>query len=125
MPKKGLSARYLWTLGGTPNLWTKAKSMVSTKKGAVMRRQHLPLYAIATAIVTVGLVAFGLPVSSSFLLAFVLVCPLMMLFMMRGMHGGSGQGGSDRLRSARSPHGGSRSQLPARPTVAQSASAAR
>ena len=61
-----------------------------------MRRQHLPFYAIATAIVTVGLVAFGLPVSSSFLLVFVLVCPLMMLFMMRGMHGGSGQGGSDR-----------------------------
>ena len=87
-----------------------------------MRRQHLPFYAIAMAIVTVGLVAFGVLVSSLFVLAFVLVCPLMMLFMMRGVHGGSGQGGSDPVGR---PHGESRSQLPARPTVAQSASAAR
>jgi hypothetical protein len=91
------------------------------KKGAVMKRQHLPFYAIATAILIVELVAFGVPASSLFLLAFVFVCPLMMLVMMRPMHSGSSQDN----RPGRSSHGGSGSPLPARPTVAQPASAAR
>jgi hypothetical protein len=57
-----------------------------------MMRQHLPYYAIAAAILIVGLVAFGVPVSNLIFLGFILVCPLMMLLMMRGMHGGGGGG---------------------------------
>ena len=53
-----------------------------------MMRQHLPYYAIAAAILIVGLAAFGVPVSNLLFLGVILVCPLMMLFMMRGMHGG-------------------------------------
>jgi Protein of unknown function (DUF2933) len=60
-----------------------------------MRRQHLPFYAIAAAILIVGLVALGVPFSRLSFLAVVLICPLMMMFMMRGMHGGKGHGGAD------------------------------
>ena len=55
-----------------------------------MMRQHLPHYAIAAAILIVGLVAFGLPVTNLIFFGLFLVCPLMMLIMMRGMHGGGG-----------------------------------
>jgi hypothetical protein len=60
-----------------------------------MIRNHLPSYAIAAAILIVGLVAFGIPINSLLVLGFALACPLMMLTMMRGMHGddaGSGPG---------------------------------
>jgi DUF2933 family protein len=53
-----------------------------------MMRQHLPYYAIAAAILIVGLVALGVPISNLLFLGVVLVCPLMMLFMMRGMGAG-------------------------------------
>ena len=54
-----------------------------------MMRQHLPYYAIAAAILIVGLVAFGVPVSSLLVLGIAfLVCPLMMMFMMRGTGAG-------------------------------------
>jgi DUF2933 family protein len=55
-----------------------------------MMRQHMPYYAIAAAILIVGLAAVGVPVSNLLFLGVILVCPLMMLFMMRGMHGGGG-----------------------------------
>jgi hypothetical protein len=58
------------------------------KKEAVMMRQHLPYYAIAAAILIVGLVALGVPVSNLLFLGVFLVCPLMMMFMMRGMGAG-------------------------------------
>ena len=45
------------------------------------------LFAVAVAIAIVGAVWLGVPVSTLALLAIVLVCPLMMMFMMRGMHG--------------------------------------
>lgn len=84
-----------------------------------MRRQHLhlPFSAVAAAIAIVRLVAFDVPIWNLFLLAVVLQCPLMMLFMMRGTHSGAAQPG-------RSAHEGPR-QLPTRPTVARSTSAAR
>ncbi|MFE4599705.1 DUF2933 domain-containing protein [Kitasatospora indigofera] len=44
-------------------------------------------YAIAVAIAVVGALALGVPVSSLAVLGIVAVCPLMMFFMMRGMHG--------------------------------------
>ncbi|WP_433498822.1 DUF2933 domain-containing protein [Sphaerimonospora sp. CA-214678] len=51
-----------------------------------MKRSHLPLYAIALAILIVGLVATGVPISTILLALLVLACPLMMLFM-HGSHG--------------------------------------
>jgi hypothetical protein len=54
-----------------------------------MKRQPWGLYAIALAIVVVGLVALGVPASTLLVGALVLACPLMMLFM----HGGHGAGG--------------------------------
>jgi hypothetical protein len=53
-----------------------------------MKRQPWGLYAIALAILIVGLVALGVPASTLLFVALILACPLMMLFMMRGMHGG-------------------------------------
>jgi hypothetical protein len=52
-------------------------------------RQHLPYYAIAAAILIVGLVALGVPISNLLILGVILVCPLMMMFMMRGMAAGT------------------------------------
>jgi hypothetical protein len=57
-----------------------------------MRSQNLPLYAIALAVLIVGLVFAGVPVSTLFVGLALLACPLMMIFMMGGMHGG----GSDK-----------------------------
>ncbi len=53
-----------------------------------MRRQPWGLYAIAAAILVVGLVALGVPASTLLFGALVLACPLMMVFMMGGMRGG-------------------------------------
>jgi hypothetical protein len=50
-----------------------------------MRREQLPLYAIALAVLVVGLAFAGVPVSTLLVLPLILVCPLMMIFMMRGM----------------------------------------
>ena len=55
-----------------------------------MNRQQLPLYAIAVAILVVGLVAVGVPANTLLYGALALACPLMMVFMMGGMHGGHG-----------------------------------
>jgi len=50
------------------------------------------LFAVAVAIAVVGALWVGLPVGTLALLAVVLACPLMMIFMMRGMHGGGSNG---------------------------------
>jgi hypothetical protein len=56
-----------------------------------MKREQLPLYAIALAVLIVGLAYSGVPLGSLLILPLVLACPLMMFFMMRGMdHGDSG-----------------------------------
>ena len=47
------------------------------------------LFAVAVAIAVVGALWIGLPLGTLAVLALVLACPLMMIFMMRGMHGGS------------------------------------
>jgi len=53
-----------------------------------MKRERLPIYALALAVLVVGLAWVGVP-ASLFLYGLVLLaCPLMMLFMMGGMHGG-------------------------------------
>jgi hypothetical protein len=50
-----------------------------------MKREQLPLYAIALAVLIVGLAFAGAPLGTLIVLPLVLVCPLMMFFMMRGM----------------------------------------
>jgi Protein of unknown function (DUF2933) len=65
-------------------------------EGDVMRRQPWGLYAIALAILVVGLAALGVPASTLLLAALVLTCPLMMIFMMSGMHGGHDTADQDR-----------------------------
>ena len=57
-----------------------------------MKHQQWGLYAIAFAVVVVGLVALGVPASTLVFAVAMLACPLMMIFMMRGMHGGRGGG---------------------------------
>lgn len=56
-------------------------------------KRHLPFYVFAVAILLVGAVVFGVPASSLWILGFVVACPLMMIFMVGGMHGRSGAGG--------------------------------
>ena len=55
-----------------------------------MRRQPWGLYAIALAILIVDLVALGVPAQTLLFAGLVLACPLMMMFMMGGMHGSPG-----------------------------------
>jgi hypothetical protein len=67
-----------------------------------MKRQQWGLYAVALAVLVVGLVWAGVPASTLLIAGLILVCPLMMFVMMRGMHGGgmTGHQGHD------SPHEG-------------------
>lgn len=58
-----------------------------------MNKKNYGLYAVALAILVVGALWLGVPVATLAVGALVLACPLMMLFMMRGMHGGSGERG--------------------------------
>lgn len=55
-----------------------------------MRRQQWGLYAIALAILIVGLIWAGFPASTVLIAGLVMICPLMMLFM----HGGGHKHGS-------------------------------
>lgn len=61
-----------------------------------MNSRQLPIYALALAVLVVGLAAVGVPLSSLFIVLLVLVCPLMMLVMMRGMGDRGDQGRTDR-----------------------------
>lgn len=67
-----------------------------------MKRNHLPLYAIALAILIIGLVATGAPISTVLLALLVLACPLMMLLM----HGGHGEHGKHGEHRDTTPQGG-------------------
>jgi hypothetical protein len=71
-----------------------------------MRRQHLPLYAIALAIMVVGALAVGVPARSLVFGLLVLACPLMMLFMHGGHGGHAGHGGHDTADRRRPPSTG-------------------
>ena len=61
------------------------------------KRNH-GMYALAAAIVVVGALIVGASLQSLVWLALVAACPLMMFFMMRGMHGQDMHGGHDRQR---------------------------
>jgi hypothetical protein len=51
-----------------------------------MKSQQRGLYAVALAVLVIGLVWAGVPAGTLLVAALVLACPLMMFFMMRGMH---------------------------------------
>jgi hypothetical protein len=74
-----------------------------------MRRQPWGLYAIAAAILVVGLVALGVPAQTLLFAALVLACPLMMLTMHGGMghagHGATPSRPTDTVSPAASGHG--------------------
>ncbi|WP_171113238.1 MULTISPECIES: DUF2933 domain-containing protein [Streptomyces] len=55
-------------------------------------KRNYGLYALALAIAFVGALALGVSAEALALLAVFAVCPLMMFFMMRNMHGGHGKG---------------------------------
>lgn len=60
-----------------------------------MRREHMLYYAIGLGILIAGLAWAGVPTSTILVGLLVLGCPLMMMFMMRGMHGGGDAPGGE------------------------------
>ncbi|MFI2368101.1 DUF2933 domain-containing protein [Streptomyces sp. NPDC018833] len=61
-------------------------------------KRNYGMYALAAAIVVVGALIVGASLESLVWLALVAACPLMMFFMMRGMHGQGMHGGQDQHR---------------------------
>ncbi|GLW47483.1 hypothetical protein Stsp02_31450 [Streptomyces sp. NBRC 14336] len=61
-------------------------------------KRNYGMYTLAAAIVVVGALIVGASLESFVWLALVAACPLMMFFMMRGMHGQNMQGGPDQHR---------------------------
>jgi len=59
------------------------------------RNPNFGMYAAAIAITVVGALWLGVPADTLVLLAVVLACPLMMIFMMSGMHGDHDHHGSE------------------------------
>lgn len=57
-----------------------------------MKREQMPIYVLAVALLVVGLAVYGVPLGNLAFLLLALACPLMMIFMMGGMHGGHGDG---------------------------------
>jgi uncharacterized membrane protein len=61
-----------------------------------MKRQHMLFYVGAAAVLLIGGAAFGFSTATLFAFVFLLLCPLMMFFMMSGMHdGGNGHDDAD------------------------------
>jgi hypothetical protein len=58
------------------------------------RNSNHGLYAVAAAVLVVGVVALDVPLGSLATFGLILACPLMMIFMMRSM-GGHGMHGHD------------------------------
>lgn len=54
-----------------------------------MNKSQLPGYAVALAVLVVGLAAVGVPAGTLIFVPLLLACPLMMMFMMRGMSHGA------------------------------------
>ena len=57
-----------------------------------MHGTHMRYLLVAAAALVVGLLAAGTPVQSLLPYVLLLACPLMMVFMMRGMGGHAGRG---------------------------------
>lgn len=57
-----------------------------------MNRSSFPMWAVGAVAVAVALAVAGAPLSALLPFAVLLACPLMMVFMMRGAHGGGACG---------------------------------
>ncbi|MEV5973152.1 DUF2933 domain-containing protein [Streptomyces sp. NPDC051921] len=68
-----------------------------------MKRNQWGLYALAAAIAVVGAFALGVPVATLAILGAALACPLMMFFMMRGMHDQAGRDHDPRRHGRHAP----------------------
>jgi len=68
-----------------------------------MKSSNMGLYAIAAAIGFVGALWVGVPLGTLAPLMIVLACPLMMIFMMKGMHGGGDNQHRDSDRDSDKP----------------------
>jgi hypothetical protein len=68
------------------------------------RNPNFGLYAVAIAIAVVGALWVGVPVGTLAILAVGLACPLMMIFMMSGMHGGDHHVSDRERRGDRDSH---------------------
>ncbi|MFE9770473.1 DUF2933 domain-containing protein [Streptomyces sp. NPDC005931] len=64
-------------------------------------KRNYGMYALAAAIVVVGALTVGVSLESLVWLALVAACPLMMFFMMKGMHGQGMHGAHDQHRDER------------------------
>lgn len=62
---------------------------------APVQHQRIARLCVGVALLGVVLFAAGVEVSRFLPVALALACPLMMLFMMRGMHGGHGSPADD------------------------------
>jgi hypothetical protein len=70
-----------------------------------MKPSNMGLYAIAAAIAFVGALWAGVPLAGLAPALIFLACPLMMIFMMKGMHGGdSGHSDTDEPRDQHLHH---------------------
>ncbi|MET9849689.1 DUF2933 domain-containing protein [Streptomyces ossamyceticus] len=66
-----------------------------------MNQRNYGMYALAAALVVATALIVGASLESLAWLALVAACPLMMFFMMRGMHGQDMHGGHDQHRDDR------------------------
>ena len=60
-----------------------------------MKHNRMPMYLFAAAAIAAVFIAAGAPFTRVLPFAVVLLCPLMMIFMMRGMGGMHGAGSED------------------------------
>ena len=56
-----------------------------------MHKNRMPIYLVGAAVVAIALRAGGLPFTSLLPFVILLACPLMMIFMMKGMGGMGGK----------------------------------
>jgi len=56
-----------------------------------MKTSNYGLFAVAVAIAFVGALSVGVPLAGVASLLILLACPLMMIFMMKGMHRDAGE----------------------------------
>ena len=68
------------------------------------RKTNYGLYALAVAIAVVGALWLGVPAGTLTALGLVLICPLMMLFMMRAMQNGGEPHEKDAAAHRDEPH---------------------
>ncbi|GAB1339825.1 hypothetical protein ACE1SV_64150 [Streptomyces sp. E-15] len=66
-----------------------------------MNKRNYGLYALAAAIVIAAILIVGAPLQNLIWLAILVACPLMMFFMMRGMHGQDTHSGHEQHRDDR------------------------